>query len=237
MDETKRITRLAALITQLQTKRLITATELSKKFEVGVRTIYRDMKTLEKAGIPLYTEDGKGYRIVEEFHIPPLMFTEKEVYALATAEQIISQHSDRSLSDSYGMAMDKVKAALRWELKDKAQLLSSRTKSYLSIQKPIQTIWLQQLQSALVNLNVVNITYQSPISGKVSIRDTEPFALLLSSQGNWLLAAWCRLRESYRVFRVDGITELDILTQTFRGFGITIEEFFRLSEKNPLPLT
>jgi predicted DNA-binding transcriptional regulator YafY len=62
-NDTKRISRLTAIVTQLQTKRLVTATELAAKFAVSVRTIYRDIRALEEAGIPLYVEEGRGYSI------------------------------------------------------------------------------------------------------------------------------------------------------------------------------
>ena len=54
-NDVKRVSRLTAILTQLQTKRLLTATDLAKKFSVSVRTIYRDIRSLEQAGIPILT--------------------------------------------------------------------------------------------------------------------------------------------------------------------------------------
>jgi biotin operon repressor len=62
-NDTKRLSRLTAILTQLQTKRLLTATKLAEKFNVSIRTIYRDIRTLEQAGVPILTEDGKGYMV------------------------------------------------------------------------------------------------------------------------------------------------------------------------------
>ena len=75
-NDTKRLSRLTAILTQLQTKRLLTATALADKFGVSVRTIYRDIRALEQAGVPILTEDGKGYTLMEGYRIPPVMFTE-----------------------------------------------------------------------------------------------------------------------------------------------------------------
>src|SRR3954468_11148463 len=86
---TKRFTRLTAILTQLQTKRLITSTSLAEKFGVSIRTIYRDIKALEQAGVPILTEDGKGYSLMEGYKIPPVMFTENEANALITVEQLV----------------------------------------------------------------------------------------------------------------------------------------------------
>ncbi|TWJ00634.1 HTH domain-containing protein [Mucilaginibacter frigoritolerans] len=86
-NDTRRISRLTAILTQLQSKRILTSTTLAKKFDVSVRTIYRDIKVLEHAGVPIYTEDGKGYSLMDGYRIPPVMFTEDEANALITIEQ------------------------------------------------------------------------------------------------------------------------------------------------------
>jgi predicted DNA-binding transcriptional regulator YafY len=66
-NDTKRLSRLTAILTQLQTKRLLTASELAGKFSVSVRTIYRDIKALERAGVAILTEEGKGYYLMEGY--------------------------------------------------------------------------------------------------------------------------------------------------------------------------
>ncbi|MEO7046774.1 MAG: HTH domain-containing protein, partial [Ferruginibacter sp.] len=95
-NDTKRLSRLTAILTQLQTKRLLTTSELAKKFSVSSRTIYRDIKALERAGVPILTEEGKGYSLMEGYRIPPIMFTESEANALITAEQLIRKNKDAS---------------------------------------------------------------------------------------------------------------------------------------------
>lgn len=76
--ETKRLARLIAIQTLLQTKHLTTAPELARRFAVSVRTIYtiyRDIKTLESAGVPILAEKGRGYALVEGYRQPPVSFT------------------------------------------------------------------------------------------------------------------------------------------------------------------
>ena len=99
-NDTKRLSRLTAILTQLQTKRLLTATTLAEKFNVSVRTIYRDIRTLEQAGVPIITEDGKGYSLMEGYKIPPVMFTEAQANALITAEQLVFQNSVTTFNKS-----------------------------------------------------------------------------------------------------------------------------------------
>lgn len=88
-NDTKRISRITAILIQLQTKRMITSSALAQKFGVSVRTIYRDIRVLEQAGVPVSAEDGKGYSLMEGYRIPPVMFTESEANALITIEQVI----------------------------------------------------------------------------------------------------------------------------------------------------
>ena len=88
-NDIKRLTRLTSILTQLQSKRLVTATKLAGKFGVSVRTIYRDIRALESAGIPIITEEGKGFSLMDGYRLPPIMLTETEANALITAELFI----------------------------------------------------------------------------------------------------------------------------------------------------
>jgi predicted DNA-binding transcriptional regulator YafY len=109
-NDTKRLSRLAAILTQLQTKRLLTSTSLAENFGVSVRTIYRDIKALEQAGVPIFSQEGKGYSLMEGYKIPPIMFSENEANALITVEQLVLKNRDTSLIKEYKEAINKVKA-------------------------------------------------------------------------------------------------------------------------------
>src|SRR4051812_24949272 len=124
--DTKRLSRLTAILIQLQTKRLLTATALANKFSVSSRTIYRDIRTLEQAGVPILTEEGRGYTLMEGYRIPPVMFTESEANALIITEQLVLKNKDASLVKDYSEAIEKIKAVLKDSLKDKADLLVKR---------------------------------------------------------------------------------------------------------------
>lgn len=117
MEEKPRISRLTTILTQLQSKRLITATELAQKHNVSVRTIYRDIRTLEKSGIPIITEEGKGYSIMEGFHLPPVVFSEDEANALITLEQLANKSRDQSFVSNIASALEKIKPILRYTQK------------------------------------------------------------------------------------------------------------------------
>lgn len=77
-----RINRVTSILIQLQSKKIIPAKEIAQRFNISLRTVYRDIRTLEEAGIPIGSEAGKGYFLVEGFLLPPVMFTAAEVGAL-----------------------------------------------------------------------------------------------------------------------------------------------------------
>lgn len=223
MNDIKRVSRLTAILTQLQTQRLLTATYLAEKFNVSVRTIYRDMRALEESGIPITAEEGKGYSLMEGYRIPPVMFTEAQANALIIAEQLVLKNKDASLIKDYTEAVDIIKAVLKYSIKDKANLLSDRTRFDQNVNRERNSNNLSDLQFALTNFNLVKIDYTNE-QEKTTTRYIEPFARL--STENWLLVAYCRLREEFRYFRLDRINKVKILSENFEPHKMTLQEYF-----------
>lgn len=223
-NDTKRLSRLTAILNQLQTKRLLTATELSGKFSVSVRTIYRDIRALEQSGVPIVTEEGKGYTLMEGYRIPPVMFTENQANALILAEQLVLKNKDASFVRDYSEAIEKIKAVLGHSTKDKVNLLSDRTRFEQNVNRERSSNHLSELQFALTNFYRTKIDYTSE-GNQTTSRVIEPFALL-STQENWLLVAWCCLRNEFRYFRLDRINKLQMLTEQFTPHKMTLQEYF-----------
>lgn len=222
-DDIKRISRLTAILTQLQTRRMLTAADLSEKFGVSKRTIYRDIKALIRAGVPVMTEEGKGYMLLEGYRIPPVMFTERQANALILAEQLVLKNKDASFIQDYSEAIDKIKSILRYSTQDKANLLAERTQYDEVIHKKRNSHNLSDIQNALTNYQLVKIEYVNKEESSTS-RMIEPFALL--SAENWYLIAWCRLRKEFRFFRLDRIQRLEVLPEKFEPHNMTLQEFF-----------
>jgi predicted DNA-binding transcriptional regulator YafY len=223
-NDTKRLSRLTATLTMLQTKRLLTATELAAKFSVSVRTIYRDMRALEEAGVPIVAEEGKGYSLMEDYRVPPIMFTEKQANALILAEQLVLKNNDTTFIKDYTEAIEKIKAVLRTSQKDKANLLADRTRFDQIVYRERTSSVLSDLQFALTNFYLTKIDYTNEAQ-EISTRHIEPFALL-STRENWLLIAWCHRRNDFRYFRLDRIQKLEVLTDQFTPHKMTLQEFF-----------
>jgi predicted DNA-binding transcriptional regulator YafY len=228
---TKRLSRLTAILTQLQTKRLLTSTSLSKKFDVSVRTIYRDIKALEQAGVPILTEDGKGYSLMEGYKIPPVMFSENEANALITVEQLILKNSDSSLIKEYTEAINKVKAVLLYSTQEKIELLSKRIAVSPAILETNASNSLTLIQNALTDFKVLSVTYLSAHKDEKTEREVEPFALYYSLQESWTLIAYCRLRKDYRMFRLDRIIQIKQTELSFIPHKLTLQEYLAEKER------
>ena len=214
-----RIDRLHAILTTLQSKRIVKAEELAKKFEVSNRTIYRDIRALEAGGVPIGAEAGVGYFIADGYHLPPVMFTKEEGRALLMAGKLMEKISDPAVSHSFQEALTKVRAVLDNEKKDELQGLEERILvNPFPLTAPTQANpILEQVKEALVQNRVIEMDYYSNYKGEHSRRQLEPIGLTFY-QNHWHLIGFCRLRQDYRDFRVDRISKLQVLSERFKPF-------------------
>jgi predicted DNA-binding transcriptional regulator YafY len=232
MDDLKRLSRLTSILVQLQSKRLLTATMLADKYGVSARTIYRDIKSLEQSGVPIITEEGKGYRLMEGYRIPPVMFSESEANALITAEFIIKACKDESLIKVFSQAIDKIKAVIPNQLKIKAERLEEKlgvTKTYTDLSP--KSKYLLDLQKALVDHDVVKVRYLNA-NNVTSTRELEPFAIFSNQYDDWVLVAFCRLRKEFRSFSLTGILALTYTDEKFNPHPMTFAEFRKITYGN-----
>jgi predicted DNA-binding transcriptional regulator YafY len=237
-NDTKRLSRLTAILTMLQTKRLLTALELSRKFTVSTRTIYRDIRALEQAGVPILTEEGKGYSLMDGYRIPPIMFTESEANALITVEKLVLKNKDTSLIHEYKEAINKIKAVLKSTSKDKTELLSKRIIVRPQVKYTDTSNTLTKIQTAITEFSIVELVYQSATANETTKRDIEPFALYNNTQESWNLIAFCRLRKDFRLFRLDKIQKFTITEKKFTPHKMTLEEYIEIQRKKYFkPLT
>lgn len=219
-----RLSRLTTILTQLQSKRIVTAKYLSEKHNVSVRTIYRDIRTLENSGIPIITEEGKGYSIMEGYHLPPVLFTEDEANALITIEQLVANNKDQSLIDNVSTALEKIKSILKYSQKGDVDLLADRIYFGGNKNEKKTSSNLMQIQSAIIHFKILKISYHSSAKKKTT-RNIEPFAIY-SINGNFLLIAYCRMRKDFRNFRIDFIETIASQNETFTPHNMTMQKYF-----------
>src|SRR5688572_6257305 len=108
-----RIDRLFGMLTMLQSKKYVTAEQLSDRFGISVRTVYRDVKALGESGIPVSFEPHKGYYVVQGYFLSPVAFTTEEANALLLSESLVAGFADKTIRTHFGTALSKVKTVLK----------------------------------------------------------------------------------------------------------------------------
>lgn len=223
------LSRLLSILTILKSKRVVTGTELAKKFEVSLRTIYRDIKKLEEADVPIITIEGRGYSIMDGYTVAPIMFDELEVNALITAQQLIAKTNDESLIRHFEQTLDKIKSVFKSSLQSQGELLNSKMMVVKTRMDEVKSTSLSYLQMAITNMRVTELKYQAP-GHEVTKRAIEPLAIY-SFDGKWIVVAWCRLRKDYRSFRLDRIHHFDITEEVFQDRDFDLKNFFLFCEQ------
>ncbi|MFB5946478.1 helix-turn-helix transcriptional regulator [Albibacterium profundi] len=216
MDITKRFNRVVAIYFQLQAKPIVKAQDLAAQFDVSKRTIYRDIRSLEQAGIPIYGEAGSGYALVDGYKLSPTRFTQEEIMTLAAAEKLMNKFVDPHLAKHFGSAINKIKAYLRSDEKSDISILEENMMMSVMENRFNKNVpsALSQLFESVAQQKIVNMHYQSSSANEVTQREIEPVGLF--HQGSfWYFMAYCHLREDYRQFRIDRVQQLDL---TNRGF-------------------
>ena len=212
-----RIDRLTAILIQLQSKRLITAQEIAERFAISIRTVYRDIRALEEAGVPVGAEAGKGYFIMEGYHLPPVMFTREEAGAMLLGSKILEKQSDKSIKKNFDEALLKIKAVLKFQEKDHLENLEEHI-AVLSVpgmtKADFANNFLSEILNAIVNRETLKFDYFSNYNGKFTTREAEPSGLCHYGD-HWHLIAYCRMRNDFRDFRVDRISKLQRQNEHF----------------------
>ena len=204
-----RIDRLTAILIHLQSKKVVKAEEIADRFEMSLRTVYRDVKALMEAGVPIGSEAGKGYFIVDGYHLPPVMFSQDEASAILLAGKLVEKMTDESVRKAFESALMKIKSVLSEVGKDHLETLETyvevfQSPRYQASQFPNH--FLTDIQKALVNREVVVLDYHST-KEQVTKREVEPIGIFYYSSA-WHLIGWCRMRNDYRDFRADRIKKL-----------------------------
>jgi predicted DNA-binding transcriptional regulator YafY len=222
-----RIDRLTAILIQLQSKKVVRAEEISERFNISLRTVYRDVKALMEGGVPIGSEAGKGYFIVDGYNLPPVMFNQSEASAMLVAGKLVEKMTDQSVRQAFESALLKIKSVLNDSEKDYMELLQSAVevgRTPMPGSEKFPNNFLTDIQKALVNKEVLEIEYHST-QEEFTKREVEPIGIQFYS-GAWHLIGWCRLRSGYRDFRSDRIKTLANNGKKFDGRNlISLQEY------------
>ncbi|RFA31408.1 DNA-binding transcriptional regulator [Alkalilimnicola ehrlichii] len=202
--------RLFQLVNALRAKQPVTAQSLASELGVSVRSIYRYIDDLSVSGIPIYGEPGVGYRLDEAFELRPLTLTPGELDALLLGTQMVSASTGTMLTASARTLLSKICASLP----EQSGLETNRWAYALTVteRSGLSARW-DMLHDAVCSRRVLHFRYVTP-SQERSQREVWPLGLFYWG-GKWTLGAWCVLRNAFRDFRLDRMSEVKLLPHRF----------------------
>jgi len=218
----RRADRLFQIVQNLSHQRSITAHELADRLEVSDRTIYRDMQDLSLSGIPISAEAGQGYRLLDGFQLPPLMFTEDELEALLLGARMVRAWTDKDLTQAAHQALQKIEHIIPEKLRphlERNDLLVPDFPRDGQASSQLKT-----MRTAIRSRNKVAIQYHKE-DGTESNRTIQPLGLFYWGKV-WTVVGWCELRDNFRNFRLDRMTCCQLLSEKFLPLdGRSLEDY------------
>ncbi len=225
-----RFDRVISILILLQSRKVVKAQQISERFDVSLRTVYRDIRTLEEAGVPICGEAGVGYSIAEGYRLPPVIFDESEAFALTAGEKFIANIVDEATAKAYASALAKIRAVLESANLEGVERLDDSI-VFRSHPKTYTTKHLSEIFGAISGRWVMRIQYRKPDSMEAEWRDLEPMGCYFD-YNNWYLIAWCRLRKDYRTFKVNRIEALKLRAEHFEYTHPSLTEYIERESKS-----
>lgn len=194
--------RLFRILYYILEKEKVTANELADKFEVSVRTIYRDIDSISSVGVPIFITQGKGggIKIDNEFILNKSLFDTNEKEQIIAALQGLEKTNEAYKSELITKlsALFKIKNS-NWIEIDFTSWGSNNT--YQDLFNALKTV--------IINKNIISFSYNSSKAEKIN-RKVKPIRLLFKEQ-DWYLYAFCLLRNDFRYFKLSRMKDLEVL--------------------------
>ena len=190
----------------------VTAASIADELEVTVRTVYRDIATLQARRVPIEGAAGIGYVLRRGFELPPLMFTEDEAEAIAVAMRLLARTGDPGLQKAAESVLSKVTLVVPDLLRD----YLNATPVYVSksgAPVPTRRDLPATIRHAVRDNRKMRIAYLDG-DGRETLRVIQPFAVAYYVEAT-LICAWCELRNDVRHFRSDRVVSADVLDESF----------------------
>ncbi len=204
-----RTERLLTLLQILRRHRMpVSGQRLADELNISIRTLYRDIATLQSQGADIEGEPGVGYIFRPGFFVPPLMFSHTEMEALMLGILWVSTFADRPLAKAASDALSKIKEVLPSNIRNGMGAVPLRVGPPIANKEDLST-----LRDAIRRECKIDIIYRSK-DGRQTQRVLWPFAIGYFINGR-ILAAWCQMQQDYRHFRTDSIISLTVLNERY----------------------
>lgn len=231
-----KIDRMMTIIVMLLNRKRVTAKELAEKFEVSVRTIYRDIDTIDMAGIPIISYPGNkgGFGIMENYKLNHQLLTPSNLCSLLTALNGINHtFEDIELASS----IEKLRNLIP---KDTARYLDLHMDQIIIslppwANTPKQKQWIKAIRHAINHSHLMTITYRN-YANQTSTRQIEPMSIIFKGY-TWYLFAYCHLKEDFRIFRISRILDMTLEDTLFQRKKKSYHDMEEDSKRNTINMT
>jgi len=183
----------------------VTGKRLASELDISLRTLYRDIATLQTQGAAIEGEPGVGYVLRPGFMLPPLMFSEEEIEALVLGSRWVASRTDKKLGCAAKNVLAKIAAVLPEDLRYQLEfsgLLIGPAKTFIERDDEKEAL----IRHAIRKESKLQVTY-TDVKGDSSQRMIWPIALGFFEEVH-IMVAWCELRLDFRHFRTDRIVTL-----------------------------
>lgn len=211
MNRTERLLNLLQILRSYRYP--VSGQRLAERLNISIRTLYRDIATLQAQGAEIEGEVGIGYILKPTFFLPPLMFTKTEIESLLLGTRWVIQYGDAPLSKAAIDALNKIFDVLPNNIKNNANAFSLRVGPPAS--ELMSKEDLSALRDAIANQKKICIAYKSE-NGKETQQIVCPFTIGYFTDER-ILVAWCDKRKNYQHFKTNRISAIEILSQHYSG--------------------
>jgi predicted DNA-binding transcriptional regulator YafY len=228
-----KIDRLLAITMLLLNRRRISAKELSERFEVSLRTVYRDVEAINQAGVPIasYAGSSGGYEIMDQYRLDRQFLSLEELQSIIVGlKGIRSTVGDQEISN----LLDKVGALMA---KSEQNTVTHMNNQFIIDMNPWRNGHadkekLNTLRTAIRQTQLVSFQYTTSQS-EISVRTAEPMGIVVKGIGLYLYG-FCLLRQDFRIFRLSRMKEIEVLSRTFERKAETIDQLdYRWGKRDP----
>lgn len=198
-----KIDRLINIIITLSNRGRVSAKELSEKYEVSVKTIQRDIQTIELAGIPIVSFKGQdgGYEIIDNYKIGNGVINKKEIYLINNLLEGLGKTYEsseiRNLKEKLSIVGEGFKVDSKMAIDFSGWGNSNKSKEKLCL-----------IDKALDENRIIEFSYNN-LKGEESIRNVEPIKILFKSY-NWYLFGYCLKKQDFRIFKIRRINDIKL---------------------------
>lgn len=213
--------RMKLILMLQQSNKRLTVNDIAEKFDISRRTVFRDFNALSEMNVPVTWDEYKGYGIMRNYKIPPLMFTSKELATILVGLNFVKSQVDKTLiNDAKGVEL-KIREVVPEKLLSFMESLEKRTvvDPYMNFgaEKKEGGNW-YIISNAIAENKTISFQYRSKLKDKVSSRKVDPY-LIVFFKDHWNIIGHSHKRDDIRNFVLDRMSKVAILDEEFLPYG------------------